>query len=201
MDIRDLDHAGSTLTEQFCPRCERSRPRGRRLCDECGETLVEQGFCTTCERSWPLRVGELCPKHELPLESASDFGSAAPETTRWVTVATYSDAIRAEPPRIRLEAEGIPTFLEGERMGSQSMYQVATGGVRLQVPEELLADARVLLSQSWTPPTAETDTEDAWDDLAPEPGGARRRVMKGVIVFLLLAPLLMTLISWLLFRR
>jgi hypothetical protein len=81
-------------------------------------------------------------------------------------------------------------------MGSQSMYQVATGGVKLQVPESLEADARILLAQSWTPPDAE-DLDDAWDDLAPDPGTVRRTVMKGVIVFLLVAPLLMTLLTYL----
>jgi hypothetical protein len=110
-----------------------------------------------------------------------------------VTVATFADDVQAEAPRIRLEAEGIPTFLEGARMGSRSMYQVATGGVRLQVPEPLTADARVLLAQSWMPPAE--DLDDAWDELTPEPGSIRRRVMKGVILFLLAAPFLMFLIA------
>jgi hypothetical protein len=108
-------------------------------------------------------------------------------------VATFADDIQAEAPRLRLEAEGIPTFLEGARMGSRSMYQVATGGVKLQVPEPLSADARVLLSQSWTLPADELD--DAWEDLIPEPGATRRRVMKGLILLFLASPLVLLLIA------
>ena len=108
---------------------------------------------------------------------------------------TFADTAQAQLTRIRLEAEGISTFLEGERMGSRSMYMVATGGLKLQVPRPLAAEARVLLSQSWTPPAGEDDLADAWDELAPEPGALRRRVMKDVIVFLLLSPLWMVLLS------
>ena len=52
--------------------------------------------------------------------------------------------------------------LDGERMGSAAMYAVATGGVKLQVPDSLAADARVLLSQSWAPPV-DADEDDALD--------------------------------------
>jgi hypothetical protein len=106
--------------------------------------------------------------------------------------------MQAQGPRIRLEAEGIPAVLQGERMGSRSMYAVATGGLKLQVPRPLEADARVLLSQSWTSPVSDDDLDDAWEELAPEPGALRRRVMKGVIILLLLGPLWMALITLLL---
>jgi hypothetical protein len=112
---------------------------------------------------------------------------------KWVTVATFADDVEAEAPRLRLEAEGVPTFLEGARMGSRSMYQVATGGVRLQVPEPLVADARILLSQSWTLPA--DDLDDAWDEMTPEPGANRRRVMKGLIVLWLATPLVLLVLS------
>jgi hypothetical protein len=76
------------------------------------------------------------------------------------------------------------------------MYQVATGGVKLQVPATLSSDARVILAQSWSPPSFDgDDLDDAWEELGPDPGATRRAVMKGVIVFLLLAPLVLTLLS------
>jgi hypothetical protein len=80
-----------------------------------------------------------------------------------VTVGRFTDATAAQAPRIRLEAEGIPTFLEGERMGSRSMYSIAIGGARLKVPEDLASDARVLLSQTWSATAAALDIDD-WDD-------------------------------------
>jgi hypothetical protein len=80
------------------------------------------------------------------------------------------------------------------------MYHVATGGVKLQVPQPLEADARVLLAQSWSPAVADDDLDDAWEELAPEPGEGRRRVMKAVILVILFGPLALALVSWLVSR-
>ena len=86
--------------------------------------------------------------------------------------------------RIRLEAEGIPTFVEGERMGAPAMYRVATGGVKLQVPAEFAADARVILSQDWSWP-GELDGDDGpLDDLEeghPRDSGSSRAFLIEVI--------------------
>lgn len=113
----------------------------------------------------------------------------------WVTVESFLDASRAEAPRIRLEAEGIPTFLEGERMGSPSMYQVATGGVKLQVPRSLLSEARILLAQDWSPVEYEDDDlDEAWDDLDPDVGTPWRDLLLGIVSSVLLATLLLTLL-------
>jgi hypothetical protein len=191
------DNRSAVSAPQFCPGCGRTGPDDARLCPSCGDALAAQGYCDICEVFWPLRPGMSCPKHDVPLESGPNCAPAAfppGESPRWVTVHTFADPMQAEPPRIRLEAEGIPTFLEGERMGSHTIYQVATGGVKLQVPESLAADARILLGQSWTAPLAD-DLDDAWEELAPEPGARRRAIMKIVIVFLLVAPLVMTLLS------
>jgi len=183
---------------RFCPRCGREAGRHATLCDHCGEALRAQGYCPVCERFWRRPVGDDCPKHDIPLDDAP----APPdhvETTgaRWVTVAVFSDTQAAEAPRLRLEAEGIPTFIEGSRMGSRSMYHVATGGVRLHVPEPLLADARVLLAQSWAPTVAD-DLDDAWEELGPEPGLGRRSFLEGLAALLLLGPLLLVpLLLWL----
>jgi hypothetical protein len=185
---------------KFCPVCDRKADPNASLCGDCGERLAHQGYCPVCERYLRARVGTTCPKHEVTLESEPpraefpDRGESASDT-RWVTVETFADALKAEVPRIRLEAEGIPTFVEGARMGSHSMYPVATGGVKLQVPQPLIADARVLLSQNWAPVSPEDDLDDAWEDLAPEPGAVRRPVMKAVILLVLFGPLLVTLIA------
>jgi hypothetical protein len=192
---------------RFCPRCgldvgdESSRGD---LCPRCGEILVTKGYCAVCEDFWPLPAGSPCPKHEVPLDAMAPHSSPELSTgpaSRWVTVTTFADAMQAEAPRIRLEAEGIPTFLEGERMGSSSMYPVATGGVKLQVPEPFVPDARILLAQTWSTPHADDDLDDAWEELTPEPGVARRTVMRGLLVLILLGPLLMSLAYLLLHSR
>src|SRR5690606_13031314 len=109
------------------------------------------------------------------------------ERPDWITVGRFGHPMQAEAPRLRLEAEGIPTFVDGARMGDHSIYQVATGGVQLQVPRPLVHEARVLLSQSWATiiPDDDDDLDDAWDDLAPEPGARLRALMRGAIVLVL----------------
>jgi len=119
----------------------------------------------------------------------------------WVTIHQYGDPVVAEISRIRLEAEGIPTFLEGERMGGYGVYQLATGGMKLQVPRHLRDEARIILSQSWTPPSLpDHDVDDAWEELEPEPGHLRRRIMRVFIVLMLGWPAI-HLIAWFLGPR
>jgi hypothetical protein len=206
-----VEGEGEAAGPRFCPRCGRTGPEGPKLCADCGETLIIQGYCDVCEAHWTLAPGTLCPKHELPISVRSvapAWDCPGAIGTRWVTVRNFPDALRAEAPRIRLEAEGIPTFLEGERMGSPSMYQVATGGVKLQVPESLVADARVLLAQSWSHAVTgadetddEDDLDDAWDDLAPDPSAVWRDLGRAAVLFVLFAPLLLSLLSLWLNRR
>jgi hypothetical protein len=77
-------------------------------------------------------------------------------------VKVFPDSLSAAIPRTRLEAEGISTFLDGERMGSPAMYRVATGGVKLQVPAEHVAEARIILSQNWS---LASDEQATFEDL------------------------------------
>ncbi len=174
------------------------------LCEECGETLAEQGYCAVCERHWLLLEGEPCPKHDLPLginDTPIDSTRHENVPIDWVTVARFDQATAALGARLRLDSEGIPTFLDGERMGGDAAYQFATGGVKLQVPRALEADARILLSQNWNAADADDDDlDDAWDELGPEPGAKRRAVMKVLILLFLFYPLVQLLIG-LVFRR
>ena len=126
----------------FCSRCRRSFAEsfGLAICPTCGDRLIPQGYCSVCEDYSALPVGVPCPKHDLPLDALGPlrphFDSLG-KPVRWVTLCHFTDSLAAQAPRIRLEAEGIPTFVDGERMGSRSMYHVATGGVRLRVPDTL----------------------------------------------------------------
>jgi hypothetical protein len=198
-DWNSSDDEASTIAPRFCPRCKKAGPDGQALCPECGETMVDRGYCAVCRRFWLLGIGESCPKHEISLEDgpgfAPHFGDG--KYIDWVSVAAYTQPIAAQAPRIRLEAEGIPTFLEGEHMGGHGLYAVATGGVRLQVPRNLEHDARIVLSQIWTSAIEpHEDLDDAWEDLAPEPGAKRRTVMRAIIVLILLLPLFRVLMAF-----
>ncbi|MBX6312348.1 MAG: hypothetical protein IRY99_05425 [Isosphaeraceae bacterium] len=180
------------ITPRYCPRCRRGRPDQGTLCPECGEALQPQGFCIICERHWLLPAGADCPKHDVPLEAERlpiEPALVPGEAADWMTVAVYAHPNQAQGPRIRLEAEGIPTFLDGERMGANSLYHAALGGVKLRVPRALAHEARILLAQSWAPAIEpDDDLDDAWEELAPEPGALRRDLMRlGFALILALA--------------
>jgi hypothetical protein len=149
----------------FCPGCglDDFRDLVQPTCPECGDSLREKGYCPVCERTLSLEAGELCTKHDLELESIPGEieSSASPEYVSWVTAAVFPSSSTAAILRGRLEAEGIPTLIDGERMGTNGMYFAATCGVRLQVPEDRVADARIILSQNWSLPDDEkADFED-----------------------------------------
>ena len=186
---------------RYCPRCRVDGPAEGPLCRECGETLRDQGYCPICEGFWKLDPGAECPKHdvelidEAPRPEAFDLPG---ERASLVTVATYSHPNQANAPRIRLEAEGIPTFLDGERIAGNTLYQVATGGVRLQVPVLARLGRPDLDRADLVPPAeADDDLDDAWDELAPEPGSRRRAIMKLAILVILFGPIVVTGISML----
>jgi len=182
----------ASTSPRYCPRCLRPVAADARLCPDCGETPIPQGYCPTCEARWRLAVGEPCPKHDLPLEAGPptprSFGDGP--VPRWVTVGRYNEPAMAVAPRIRLEAEGIPTFLDGHRFAHNTLEASAGGGVRLQVPEPLAQEARVVLAQSWAADIeGEEDLDDAWDDLAPAPGTRRKAWMRRAILAVLALPL------------
>lgn len=183
------------------------------MCAHCGDRLIAKGYCPVCEAFLALPAGDPCPKHQLELESQAPprlAGRLADESSAWVEVGRYADTLACQPPRIRLEAEGIPTMIDGERMGDRSMYQVATGGVQLRVPESLASEARVILSQTWSATAASLDIEDDWpDDDEPSPPSepsphlsapagfplfASLEVLSFALALILAA---MTLLSWL----
>ncbi len=195
MTTQPHDPSAQELAEmsvpRFCARCRRSYADYPRLtsCSACGEGLLPQGYCPVCETRWTLSPGESCPKHDVPLELQPETieEQATEGRSTWVVAATFADDTEAEAKRLRLEAEGIPTRLENERMGSRSMLLVATGGITIKVPEASLADARVILSQAWTIPPShdQVDADDEWEGLEPEQApDRRRRVMKSIVWFM-----------------
>jgi hypothetical protein len=189
---------------RFCPDCGHARDStDSGLCDRCGTTLVIQGYCPICESRLRRAVGELCPKHDVKLLADDSFEARPPvpagAAIAWVTVKRFPDSLAVAAARIRLEAEGIPTFVEGERMGAPSMYRVATGGVKLQVPAELTAEARVILDQEWSWPDDELELEEgAWEeteDAAHEAESSRAFLIELIVVLVLAIPMIAWLVS------
>jgi hypothetical protein len=191
---------------RFCPDCGRSADEtDGDLCRNCGSTLAIQGYCPICEGRVRRRVGELCPKHDVNLlpDDAEDRPRLADGSPiSWVTVQLFPDSLAVSGARIRLEAEGIPTFVEGERMGAPTMYRVATGGVKLQVPAELVADARVILNQDWSWPDedlglADDDPDnDDQAELPPVPDHVRSFIVEMLVVLAIAIPVAAVLIAY-----
>jgi hypothetical protein len=191
----------------FCPDCGRAAAESDSgLCRNCGSSLAIQGYCPICEGRLRRRVGELCPKHDVKL-LADDVEErprlADGSTMSWVTVKRFPDSLAVSGARIRLEAEGIPTFVEGERMGAPTMYRVATGGVKLQVPAELVADARVILDQDWSWPDEDLGLaddppeEEDHEELPPEPDPARSFLIEIIVILVIAIPMTVAIIAYL----
>jgi hypothetical protein len=151
---------------RFCPGCKLDEfgDLEGSTCPECGDTLRAKGFCPVCERHLLQVAGTLCPKHDIELEphQTNEFQSIREgPPVPWVTVSVFPNSATAGILQGRLEAEGIPTMLDGERMGTAGMYFAATRGVMLQVPADRVGDARIILSQNWSLPDDEkADFED-----------------------------------------
>jgi hypothetical protein len=161
-------HSSPSVGPRYCPRCklEQLDDLASVLCPECGDSLIAQGYCPVCEGHWLLGVGALCPKHDVVLEAGPPSASQPTppaQSVSWVTVKVFPDSLSAAVPRTRLEAEGIPTFVEGERMGTLGAYNVATRGVKLQVPASRAAEARIILSQDWSLPLPSDEKADFED--------------------------------------
>jgi len=197
-----------SVVPRFCPRCGVAGQTVQALCAECGDRLRPQGYCAICEGFRRQEIGTECPKHDVELIAEpprhEPFGRPG-ERHSLVTVATYSHPNQVNGPRIRLEAEGIPTFLDGERIAGNTLYQVATGGVRLQVPADHASASRILIAQTWSPPPEIAGVaDDEWEDPEIElghasgPGSRRRAVMKAAILVILFGPVVIVSLQWLL---
>ena len=88
------------------------------------------------------------------------------------------------------------------------MYHVATGGVRLEVPEDLAGDARIILSQTWSATAAELDIEEDHEDSdeespAEQPHGipADGRSLRSEVLFFLAVGLPSLIALYLLLRH
>lgn len=87
---------------------------------------------------------------------------------KWVTVATFNLPHLAHLAKSRLEAEGIPTFIQDENLTRILGYTMVLGGAKLQVPDvDLIAAQQVLAS---TPDVELSDEEALSAPPIEEPG-------------------------------
>lgn len=81
--------------------------------------------------------------------------------TRLVTVAAFDHPYRAQFARMRLDAEGIESFLLDENIVTMNpMFAVGVGGIKLQVRESDAARAAEILGQKPIPEESVVDTPE-----------------------------------------
>jgi len=180
---------------RFCERCRKAPRAASDLCPECGDRLELQGYCPVCEGRWKLKVGDHCPKHELELiEARPERGPAfgPKDAIQWTTVWRFPNLFEAEAARLRLDAEGIPTLVDGERMASNFTASAPFGSIPLQVPRALASRAVALIREPWAEPdepSLESDAElPAIDNHDEEPAvraGFSPLVVCGVLLSML----------------
>lgn len=88
---------------------------------------------------------------ELPKAATTEESDVSDEmndeTVDLVTVARFSTPLKANVLRACLEAHGIFAFVWGEHLGTgHILYSIAGGGVRVQVPENQLAQAKEVMA-------------------------------------------------------
>ena len=122
----------------------------RELSDE--ELLARVKAGTLTDLALEVAASELrsrrlvLPKTQRTEESDAS-GEISDETVDLVTVAHFSNPLKANVLRACLEAHGIFAFTWGEHLGTTHIvYSIAGGGVRVQVPGSQLAQAKEVMA-------------------------------------------------------
>lgn len=83
-----------------------------------------------------------------------------------IIIEEYDNPHRADMARLRLEAEGIPVFLENRFIVETDWFLAnAVGNIRLQVPEAFVEHARQVLSTIKKPASDMSDRPEISGDL------------------------------------
>ena len=104
----------------------------------------------------------------------------------WVTLAMFWSTVEAHLARLKLEAEGVPVLLIDENLSNTQLFAVATGGVKLMVPRDQQARARLLLDLA---PVDAAELARQAGDRRPDAGGAGWAAY--LVLPVLLSPLLL----------
>jgi hypothetical protein len=125
----------------------------RKLSDEELLTTVQAGTLTDLAAdiaASELRARGLELPEKKPAEEsvgADEVAEVDEETVDLVTVARFSTPLKANVLRACLEAHGIFAFVWGEHLGTTHIfYSIAGGGVRVQVPDTQLAQAKEVMA-------------------------------------------------------
>ena len=121
----------------------------RELSDE--ELLARVKAGTLTDLALEVAASELrsrrlvLPKTQRTEESDAS-GEISDETVDLVTVAVFSNPLKANVLRACLEAHGIFAFIWGEHTETRLFFPIGTGGVRVQVPDTQLAQAKEVMA-------------------------------------------------------
>jgi putative signal transducing protein len=119
-----------------------------------------------------------------------------------VTLDTFSDPIRAQLIKNRLEGAGIPAYLEGDTaVGAFAGLGSSLASIKLEVAEPDLKRARELLSRP-AEPLDEEEAEDKLEEIDPNSteAVAARALRAAVLGIILLPPLVNIYSLWLILK-
>jgi hypothetical protein len=145
----------------ICSQCHEEVPDSFNVCWSCG---------TSQEGEADLHFNDpegapAAPENE-PLPALR--GELDEEPEMLVTVANCSMPAEAYAIRMRLENEGIPVFLADElTVAMDWLLSNAIGGIKVQVPDHLAAEATRILADFPPAPRMETGIEEHDDLPAP----------------------------------
>jgi hypothetical protein len=133
----------------------------RELSDE--ELLARVQAGTLTDLAMDVAASELRARGlKLPKTQSTEESAGADEldeeTVDLVTVARFSNALKANVLRGCLEAHGIFAFIWGEHTEGHRFFSIPTGGVRVQVPDKQLAQAKEVMA-AWERGELEIDDE------------------------------------------
>lgn len=100
------------------------------------------------------------PDYAEAQENLSGLRDELAGESELVTIATFSHPLEAHIVKGRLESEGIWSFVAGENMVNNWLFSIALGGVKLQVREEDVERAQMVLADG----PGEIDWEEGEED-------------------------------------
>lgn len=124
------------------------------------------GPCPGDKPAWQVKCASttLCDERERGKEMAGGL----------VTIAQYRDLPEAGLAKSKLQAAGIPCFLDNEyTVGVNWLYSNALGGLKLNVPEECAEEAKAIIEESIELVASEESGELLSDSACPACGSTK----------------------------
>src|SRR5438093_8419577 len=114
------------------------------MCEASGHSCYDSSVMATESTDLSTQVDDIDP----PEPGGDGPDNPGRDPGKWITVATFWQAIDAHLARLKLESEAIDCFLIDENLvATDWLYANAVGGIKLRVPPGSADHARQILNQ------------------------------------------------------